>query len=646
MQRLLILICGLFFPLAGFSQQDRADSLENAIKRVPRNTAKVALLNALVGELRDRDGNRALPHAQEALELASLLHDQKGLGGALENLAWIHYRRGDYSQAFSLSAEAIKAYQAVGNEAGVARTYIHIGAFQFEQKLFDAAIGNFRKSYHLSHRIADTATIVRSLSNISLSYVTMEVLDSARVYSMEALRLSEQAKYTYGIAAALRTLGDIDIAEKKYTEGLQKIERVLSIAAILKNTFLQASSLHRIGKILVAQGKPEQALPYLVKALDMSRVYDHKDEMERIHLLLADAYRDIQDHKKAFEQQRAYLKLHDSLNDRRNGERMALMQARFDSELKEAEIELLTKDMQLKQEEINSQRVWMYFYIGSLTLFVLLAFVLLYNYQLKRRANRGLQEKNAQIQRQAQELSNINGTKDKLFSIISHDLRSPLSSLRGLMDLVIEGVLSKDEFLPVAHNLKYSLESVQENLDNLLYWAQSQLKGLQISPEAVSVKQLVLEMSKLFQEVARSKNIAIVQEVEEEIFVYADKNHLRLVLRNLMANAIKFSRHDGKIIVRQQEAGAWVEVSVTDSGVGMSTEDIAKLFNAETHFSNPGTRMEKGIGIGLLLTKEFIEKNNGQIRVQSELGKGSTFTFALKRDLTAVEKEGVLHPFL
>jgi signal transduction histidine kinase len=646
MQRLLIFICGLFFTLTGFSQQDRADSLEHEIRRVPRDTSRVRLLNEMVNALRDRDSNRALPYAQEALELASLLHDQNGLGGALENLAWIHYRRGDYSQAFSLSADAIKAYQVVNNEAGVARCYIHIAAFQYEQKLFYAAIDNFRKSYDLSHHIADTATMVRSLSNISLSYINLKAMDSAKFYSREALRLSERAAYTYGTAAALRTLCDIDIEERRHHEALQKIERVLSIATALKNTFLQASSLHRIGKIHLAQGKPEQALPYLIKALDMSRVYDHKDEMERIHLLLADAYRDMQDHKKAFEQQRAYLKLHDSLNDRRNGERIALMQARFDSELKEAEIELLTKDMQLKQEEINSQRVWMYFYIGSLTLLVLLAFVLLYNYQVKRRANRGLQEKNKEIQRQAQELSNINGTKDKLFSIISHDLRSPLSSLRGLMDLVIEGVLSKDEFLPVAHNLKYSLESVQENLDNLLYWAQSQLKGLQISPEAVSVKQLVMEMSKLFQEVARSKDIAIVQEVGEEIFVYADKNHLRLVLRNLMANAIKFSRHGGRIIIRQQEAGEWVEVSVTDSGVGMSEQDIAKLFNAETHFSNPGTHMEKGIGIGLLLTKEFIEKNNGQIQVKSELGKGSTFTFALKRDHTMANKEGVLHPFL
>jgi signal transduction histidine kinase len=275
----------------------------------------------------------------------------------------------------------------------------------------------------------------------------------------------------------------------------------------------------------------------------------------------------------------------------------------------------------------------------------LLALVLFYNYQLKRKANDGLKERNKEIQRQAIELGNLNGTKDKLFSIISHDLRSPLSSLRGLMDLVIQGVLSKEEFLPVARNLKLSLESVQENLDNLLFWAQSQLKGLQVKPEPFLLKPLIEEKTKLFLEISRSKDIAIIHEVDEEVMVFADKNYLRLVLRNLLANAIKFSTHGGTIIIRQKELADEVEISVSDAGIGMSADDLAKLFHAETHFSNPGTLKEKGIGIGLLLTKEFIEKNEGTIRVTSELGKGSTFTFTLRRHRTHVVKEEVLSSF-
>ncbi|HZB13813.1 MAG TPA: HAMP domain-containing sensor histidine kinase, partial [Chryseolinea sp.] len=222
-------------------------------------------------------------------------------------------------------------------------------------------------------------------------------------------------------------------------------------------------------------------------------------------------------------------------------------------------------------------------------------------------------------------------TKDKLLSIISHDVRGPLASLRGLVNIICTGGLTQQEFLLHSMKVRNNLDTVQEDLDNLLYWAQSQLNGLQINREELKVRSIVDEKIRLFKDAADRKDLTIVNNISDDLVVLADKNHLGLVVRNLMANAIKFNMRGGSIRIQEKQVGDYVEISVIDSGVGIKSNDLKKLFNAQTHFSNVGTDEEKGVGIGLLLTKEFIEKGGGSIWVTSEVGKGSTFTFTTKR---------------
>jgi signal transduction histidine kinase len=252
-----------------------------------------------------------------------------------------------------------------------------------------------------------------------------------------------------------------------------------------------------------------------------------------------------------------------------------------------------------------------------------------------------LQEKNREIQSQTRQLKNLNTTKDKLFSIISHDLRSPVASLKALMEIVNTTGLSQEEFVEITKVLKRNLDSVYDDLDNLLFWAQTQLRGLQVVPEPVDLRKIASEKIEFFNEQLNLKNITVINEIQAGIMVMADRNHLGLVFRNLLANAVKFNKDNGTITVSTSEKDGFYEVSISDSGVGLNKEDILKLFNAETHFTKLGTRQEKGVGIGLLLTKEFVEKNEGSIWVSSEPGKGATFTFTVKAihqvELSAVD---------
>lgn len=621
----VLLITGNAFP-----QIPEIDSLERAIRLTSPDTTRVRLLNDLVNALREKNTTKALHYAQEAKKLADSLNDKTGLAHALENLGWLLYRRGDFSKSYDISAQALRLSEEIGDPAATSRCLINIAAIYFEQGLYYQAIEKFKDAYRQSKQIDDHRTMARSLYNIAYTYLSMNNLDSAYVYSQYGLKAAEEADYTYIMAFGERTLGDIYLARGDIENAINCFNRSLSSWQLLESQFLKASSLYRLGKAYLLKKNYDVALSYLLQDIEIAERFNFKDELERSYKLVSEIYHHKNDIPRAYEYQTKYLLIRDSLQNRRTDEQAALMRIRFETELKQAQIELLTKEARLKEEKINSQKVWMYFYSGCISFLLVLAFVLYYSNRSNRRAKLELQEKNEKIEKQAQQLKNLNATKDKLFSIISHDLRSPVASLRGLLQIAGASRLSQQEFIEVTQTLKRNLDSVYDDLDNLLLWAQTQLKGLQAFPETVDLRSIAEEKISLFKENALHKNIAITNEIQGDALVFADKNHVSLVLRNLIANAIKFTEPGGRVALTSKEHQGNHEVSVTDSGIGLTLEEVKMLFNAETHFTKPGTNAERGVGIGLLLTREFIEANNGSIWVTSEVGKGTTFTFSLK----------------
>jgi two-component system, sensor histidine kinase and response regulator len=620
----------LAISLSCAAQNNEIDSLESLVSSIPGDTNKVWLLNHLVTSLRERDNNKALIYAKQANELAELLGYEKGLALALENLGWIFYRTGDYTKSFDLSSRAIKLNEDLGDHAAVSRCLINVAAIHYEQKQFPLAIGHFKKAYSESRRTGNKKIMARAMNNIAYSFLQMPQIDSAHAYAQKALALSNEVNDRYMKAFAMRTLGDVYFERKDIDAALENFRACLRISEQETNTFLKVSTLHRIAKVYKELGQPGMAIHYLTQNLELAEKFGYREELERTYKLMSETYHAKNDVRNAYLYQSKYLAIHDSLYVQRQNEKITLLQAQFNDEIKQTQIELLTKEAQLNEEEIKSQKVWLYFSIGCVSLLLILAFVLLYTNRYNSLAKRELQEKNNAINLQAHELKNLNATKDKLFSIISHDLRSPLASLQAVMELVGTPGLTKDEFINITRVLKRNLDSVHEDLDNLLMWAQTQLKGFQAAPEPLDLKGLADDKINLFLEAANAKGISITNDIQPGTVVVADRNHISLALRNLLANAIKFNEPGGNIHVSSKHAGEMQEISVADSGIGISTEDVGKLFNADTHFTRPGTNKERGVGIGLLITKEFIENNKGSIWVTSELGKGTTFTFTLK----------------
>lgn len=256
----------------------------------------------------------------------------------------------------------------------------------------------------------------------------------------------------------------------------------------------------------------------------------------------------------------------------------------------------------------------------------ILAFV---SSQVAMAIERKLQEE--QLRKYSEELQESNASKDKFFSIIAHDLKSPFTALIGFTDLLLDEIydLDTDEIVSYLTRINKSSRKIYNLLENLLTWARHQSGRLEYNPEKHNLWEIVDQTKSLNRATALSKSIKITNSVSKNIFVFADLNMLDTTIRNLISNAIKFTPQGGAIAISAKKTGSKIAVSVKDSGVGIAKKFIDVIFNKETNRTTIGTSEEKGTGLGLLICSEFVHKNGGEISVQSELGKGSTFTFTV-----------------
>lgn len=232
-------------------------------------------------------------------------------------------------------------------------------------------------------------------------------------------------------------------------------------------------------------------------------------------------------------------------------------------------------------------------------------------------AQKAIQQKNA-------ELEALNKTKEKLFSIIAHDLRSPIGQLKSTLDLVNREFISKEEFHELSHHFTKQIDQLQDNMNNLLTWSQSQLNGIVTKPQAVKAAAIIQEVIDLLKQQWLSKELQIDFEPFDEM-IWIDPDHFKVIMRNLLSNAIKFSKKKHSIAISHSINNKELSISIRDTGMGMHKEQLALLFTAEEIKSTHGTDKERGTGLGLKLCKEFLDKNKGEIWAISEVDLGSTF---------------------
>ena len=237
------------------------------------------------------------------------------------------------------------------------------------------------------------------------------------------------------------------------------------------------------------------------------------------------------------------------------------------------------------------------------------------------------------LREQTEELKELNATKDKFFTIIGHDLKNPFHAINGLSNYITENYIKMDDAqkIEIIGMIKESSAGAATLLENLLLWSRSQSNNILFAPEKLDMSEVVESTLLFLKIIAEKKQIKIINKIKTGSFIFADRNMINTVVRNLISNAIKFTPAEGTVTVLCKELENKMEINVTDTGQGIEEVILQKLFRINSHVSTPGTMGESGTGLGLILCKEFIEKNEGKIWVESELNKGSSFKFTLKK---------------
>jgi signal transduction histidine kinase len=475
--------------------------------------------------------------------------------------------------------------------------------------------------------LGQSKIIAQAMFYLGRLYASMNNYEEALKRHKEALVVWRVLKDRKNEAISLNDIGELYTLTKNDERTLANHMAALKIRQGLKDKSGIAQSYNNIGALYIRQKQYEKAIANLLPALEAAQEVQAQHEQARSYEYLRDCYTALGDHQQALRSSNSLL----ALNEMVQAEKSDRRPSETDTKLRKEQIKNLKQESLLRAQKIQQQeerQLYLYAFIALAGVIILLV---LYQYLIKRRTNRMLEQTNATIQQQNLALQDLNATKDKFFSIISHDLKGPLNSLTSFSGLLINHTdsLSKDEIRMLAQDLDKSVKNLFALLENLLEWSRSQTGNIEFKPEVFDIATVMEDNKALLAAQAQTKKIEVAYKSEGTRIVNAHKNSVTTVVRNLLSNAIKFTPEGGSIWLTAEARQGQVQVAIADNGVGMSPEVVQKLFRIDTKHSTKGTANEKGTGLGLILCKDFIEKNGGRLWVESEPGKGSVFVFTL-----------------
>ena len=604
------------------------------------------------------------------LSYATRVGYEKGIADANGYYGVLYQQDGELSQAMSFYQKALVIYEKIGDERGAAHAHNNIGSIYHRQGKYVRALENYQAAldYYDTHQVIHP--LITTLTNIASAYITIGLINEAEDYNQRALELAEKNGFKDKEATSLVNMGVIASkrhrlvdAKQYYTRALEVYEYMdnqrgiancmLNIGVILqkqgdmplafKHT-LQAMSLYKemndhsrisqcvnnIGVILEKVGSYEKAINYYTAALKIIGDMGVNNEVARIYKNLSKAYAGLEDYKEALYYQEQFKDYSDSVISLAKSQQIAELQTKYETQKKEQLIEL-------QKAKLERQKLLGNTLLGLTISILLVAGLIIYAYVQKRLDNEKITQQNTEIARQNELLANqknileeLNQTKDKLFSVIGHDLRGPIANMRSIFDMVLEDEFTdRKELFDVMKVLRDKTCDTHNLLENLLYWSRSQQGRITPNQGVVDLSELVEDSFDLIKADAKVKGIDLEIKMEGPVLSFCDADMINLVLRNLLSNAIKFTPSGGLIILEIEQNDKQIKVAVRDTGVGIPKENIPKLFDKSTYFTTYGTNKEKGSGLGLNLCREFVEANNGSISVDSQQGRGSVFYFTL-----------------
>lgn len=633
------------------------------------------------------DYDKAKKNFNGAQLLYATMKDDLGLANCYIEAGRMYNNIANYDLASNYFRQALDIYKKLKDENGIAYSYHNIGMVSDNIGKSSFALDNYFKSLSINLKLNDKLRSAKDYNNIGVIMQGMELYPKSMEYYKRAIKIWQESKNVQGVSTAYENIGEIMIAEKKYDDAIVYLSKSMKLTKELDDKNGISSLYADFGLCYAYKKQYDIALSYLAQALKMSTdfkieintavtyidyaiVYNLQKNYQEAYkyallantlsdklgslasrtsasMQLSEALGGLGRFQEAYKAQRKYIELKDSLKSDESVRKLTS----FNLESSFAEKQRLLAAQHQRQDDLYQQKIQRQGLLSAIFFLIILgmAAILIVYYKAKlkqQKINTILEDKNAEViqqkadlNEQAYKLNDLNNLKDRLISVLAHDLRAPLSTLRGLFGLLEDDTISHDQFLTMIPQALKKLEYTSDFLDTLLFWINSQMENFDSSAKSFPIKDVISYEVSNYYEQAAEKGIKLTDNVSENITVAADPNSIRIVTRNLITNAIKFSRKDDTITVGVQQRDAnYILISVKDSGVGMSEKQLNKLFKSKVD-SGTGTNNESGTGMGLLFCKDLIEKCNGKIWVESIQGKGTEFFFTLPIGTVGTIKE-------
>jgi signal transduction histidine kinase len=657
-------------PTLLWGQTSKIESLENKLKDKLPDTLRIRVLTQLTDQYQFVDFSKSQKFAQEAIDLSEKTDDNLYKVMAYQSIGQLLTTSGDYSSALRYDNMSLELNVAAKDSLGISKDYNNIGNDYHDLGEYDDAYFYFTQSHRMASVVNDTLRMLIALHNVGRVFKELGQYDQALNHIRQSKSMSEQHHDAEGIPYAYDEIGDVLLRKNDYDSALHYLFKSLHLTRELKIGILEPRVLSKIAACYLKKNEFQKSMTYLDSAYQLHTKTNNRfgmadvelsrgvlmmkenrfnDALQKIEASLQSARtlnaRVLQikclsqlsalwetkgDHHKSLYYYKQYKQLEDSLFSQEMEGKLLRDQIRFETEGRDSQIAALSQLQSSQRSEIRKREFVQNVLVVIMALSGILLISVYRSGQRRRKINMLLLQHQDEMEKRSEELERLNQVKDKFFSIISHDLRSPINALAGLLDLIDKGAVKPEEMHKHTQELKVRFNHTRTLLNNLLDWTLLQMDKLNLQATRINIYKIVEENIQLLLSV-QSKRIKMVNEVPHDAIGFADSNTINLVIRNLVTNALKFTNDGGEVIIGAKQKGFEWLVFVQDNGIGMKPEILSMLFDKTAPYTTRGTANEKGTGLGLILCKEFVEKNGGRIWVESDEGRGSTFWFTLPK---------------
>jgi len=571
------------------------------------------------------DTSQMIDSYNKSLEIYKNLGNRERMGLIYLNLGSVYSNMlGEYRKAIEYGFNALEIFDDLGDDLHKTSCYLIIGSAHEYLGNLDKALEQYQKSLELCSKSKNKYLIANVENYIGEVYNKKHDIMSALDHYSKSLKIYIELHNQEGIAVAENNLGECYFKLGELNKALDHYKKSFKYFNNRNAKFQLSVLLVNIGNVYFKRKDYNSAINNYKQAISYAKETNALESLKDAYKALSHAYEAMQLPERALSYLESYVEIKDSLLNLDNLAMIVEYDAKYEATQKEKKIALLKKEQEFSAVNSELQKTLIFLLIAISILLITTLVIYYRKYRQKNILNQKLAESEAHLQK-------LNFTKDKFFSIIAHDLRGPLGTLSGLTEILDEDAeeMDKKSIVELSRDIHKISKNTINLLNNLLTWASVQIGKVEASKEIFDVKPVIDGNYEILKENLNRKNISFVNNISDSVFIYADRNMISSVIRNLMHNAIKFTHKNGSITTSYEQNNGHIAISISDTGIGIPEENLENLFKIGSKISTYGTENEMGTGLGLILSKEFIEKNNGSIEVISQMGKGTTFTIKL-----------------